>query len=252
MSNEHGQVGMKSPISFPFFAYRGTTPCLFREEQGKKCGLKQHPFHPRLGFSGFHRESPGRLLSYTPQDAILAGEALTIRAVLPLSPLPIVLGTVTSQLHQWLIFWALTLFSHEHLSPQQHWGTQRIPRWKTKERPGLAVPSLGTPNNIPNSPTLNICGLERTHAGLWSSFLPSSPQLHPTHEGPCLCHPYPLLPHHKQVSLQLHLSWAGRTQGRDPSSILETHLQEGILGVSWSPEGSCRGASPWPCEHLAL
>ena len=104
-SNEHGQVGVKQPISFPFFfACRVTIPCLFREGQGKEYGLKQHPFHPRLGFSGSHRDSPGRLLSYPQQDAILAGEALAIRALLPLSSLPIVLCTVTSQLHQWLVF----------------------------------------------------------------------------------------------------------------------------------------------------
>lgn len=79
-SNEHGQAGVKWPISFPFFAYRVTISCPLREEQWKECGLKQHSFHPSLRLSGFPGEPPGRLLAYPPQDAILAGEALTIHA----------------------------------------------------------------------------------------------------------------------------------------------------------------------------
>lgn len=91
-----------------------------------ECGLKQHPFHPRLGFSGFYRESPGRLLSYPPQDAILAGEALTICAVLPLSPLPIVLHSDLNCISG--LFSEPFSFSHKHLSLRSTEGHKGIPR----------------------------------------------------------------------------------------------------------------------------
>lgn len=110
------------------------------------------------------------------------------------------------------------------------------------------VPSLGTSNDAPDKPTLNICGLERTNAGLLCSFLSILYlQLHPTHKGPCVCQPHLLLTPINSPSCPKEEGCRGETQTRSEGATCGREFW-GSHVVLRKKVQALTTASPWSCD----